>query len=93
MQIYLANSQSNISPVELKPDKFTGQLPKGPVVMTAIVVDEQGKWHHIQKVGDGQVDHIDVVFGQIGPSPPYLQYDSTIERKAEQEDKGVHSRE
>lgn len=27
-------------PVELKPDHLTGKLPKGPVVMTRIVVDE-----------------------------------------------------
>lgn len=59
--------------------------------MTAVVVDEQGKRHHIQKVGDGQVQHIDVVSGQIGSSLPYLKYDGSIERKAEHEDKGVHS--
>lgn len=38
----LNDIEVNISPVELKPNKFTSELPKGPIVMAAIVVDEQG---------------------------------------------------
>lgn len=79
------------SPVELKPDQFASELPKGPVVTATVVVDEQGERHHIQEISDGQVEHIDVVSGEIGPSPPYLQYDNGVEREPQQEDKGVHS--
>lgn len=61
--------------------------------MATIVVDEQRERHHIQEIGDGQVEHIDVVFGEIGPGPPNLQYDNGIEREPQQEDNGVHNRE
>lgn len=81
----------NISPVELKPDQFTGELPKGPVVTATVVVDEQGERHHIQEISDGQVEHVDVVPGDVGPSPPYLQYDDGVEREPQQEDYGVDS--
>lgn len=81
----------NISPVELKSDQFTSKLPKGPVVMAAVVVDKQGERHHIKKISNGQVEHIDVASGEIGPSPPYLQYDNSVEREPQQEDQGVHS--
>lgn len=60
--------------------------------MTCVIVDEQGQRHHIKKVGYGQVEHVDVVFGQIGPLPPYLQDDCSVEWQAEQEDKSVHGR-
>lgn len=40
---YKLISEKLESPVELKPDHFTGKLSEGPVVMTAVVVDEQGK--------------------------------------------------
>lgn len=85
------NKQVNISPVELKPDQFTSELPKGPVVMAAVVVDKQGERHHIEKISDGQVEHIDVASGEVGPSPPYLQYDNGVEREPQQEDQGVYS--
>lgn len=77
------------SPVELKPDQFASELPKGPVVTATVVVDEQGERHHIEEISDGQVEHVDVVSGEIGPSPAYLQYDNSVEREPQQEDNGV----
>lgn len=85
------NNRVNVSPVELKPDQFACELPKRPVVVAAVVVDEQRERRHVQKVSDGQVEHIDVVSGEIRPSPPYLQDDDGVEGEPEQQDKGVHS--
>lgn len=91
VKINRLNKKANISPVELKPDQFTSELPKGPVVTAAVVVDKQRERHHIQKISDGQVEHIDVASGEVGPSPPYLQYDNGVEREPQQADHGVHS--
>lgn len=59
--------------------------------MATVVVDEQGKRCDIQEVSNGQVEHIDVVSGETGPSSPYLQYDDGIQREPQQQGEGVDS--
>lgn len=41
--------------VELKPDQFTHELPKRPVVVPSVVVNEQWEGHHVQEICYGQV--------------------------------------
>ena len=61
--------------------------------MAGIVVDQQRKWHHVQEVRHGQVEHVDVVTRQVGTQPPYLQDDGWVQRQADEEDEAVDGRE
>lgn len=80
------------SPVKLKAHQLAGELAEGPVVVAAVVVDEQRKRHHVQEVGDGQVEHVNVVLGDVGPRPPDLQDDGGVEGQRQHEDQRVDGR-
>lgn len=68
--------------VELETYPSAHQLSKGPVVSTAVVVDEQRKRAHIQEVGCGQVQRVDVGPSQGTSFSKQLQNDSKIEWQA-----------